>query len=215
MPRIMGTSAELITSPCPSLICPCRSSFAFKTIINAILSHFHVFFKLLHCGHGFDNVTNCGASAKLNTGPCPKMICPCWTKFTPKTMKNTRLCCFHLFLILFKCGHGGDNVRNSGDQCWVDHWPIFEINLPCQSNITFKISYTPYYAVFTSLSHYFTVAMVIKMPRMVLTSSELITGTCLRFICPCQTNFNFKMIKYAILCCFHLFFKIILLWLWW
>ena len=64
----------------------------------------------------------------------------------------------------------------------------------------------PYYAVLHVLLNYFTVAVVVKMPRIVLTSAELITGTCTRLICTCRSNFAFKMIINAILCHFHLLF---------
>ena len=56
--------------------------------------------------------------------------------------------------------------------------------------------------------NYFTLAVVVKMPRIVLTSAEPITGTCSRLICPCRPNFTFKMVINTILCCFHLFFKL-------
>ena len=58
MPRIVLTSAEPITGTCTTLICPCWPNFAFKMIINAILCHFHLFFKLFHCGRGGENATN-------------------------------------------------------------------------------------------------------------------------------------------------------------
>ena len=56
--------------------------------------------------------------------------------------------------------------------------------------------------------HYFPVAVLVKMPRIVLTNTEMNTGTCTRLICPCRSNFAFKMIINTILCRFHLFFKL-------
>ena len=66
----------------------------------------------------------------------------------------------------------------------------------------------PYYAVLHVLLNYFPVALVVKMPRIVLTSAEPITGTCKSLICPCRTNFTFKMIIHAILCRFTCTFKL-------
>jgi hypothetical protein len=65
-----------------------------------------------------------------------------------------------------------------------------------------------YYAVFTYFLYYFLVAVLVKMPRMVLTSAELSTGTCTGLICPCQSNFVFKMIIHAIICRFTSTFKL-------
>ena len=56
----------------------------------------------------------------------------------------------------------------------------------------------PYYAISLAFFNYFPVAVVVKMPRIVLTSAEPITGTCIRLICPCRSNFAFKMIIHTI-----------------
>ena len=79
------------------LICPCRTNFAFKMIINTVLCCFTCSFKLLPCGCGAQNTEKVATRAELITGTCLRLICPCRTNFAFKTIKNIILCCFHLF----------------------------------------------------------------------------------------------------------------------
>ena len=51
-------------------------------------------------------------------------------------------------------------------------------------------------------------AVVVKMLRMVLTSAELINGTCPRPICPCWPTFDFEKIINVIFRAFSILFSI-------
>jgi hypothetical protein len=95
MPRIVLTSAEPITGTCTTLICPCRSNFAFKMIIHTILCRFTYYFPVAMLV-GVPGVVL--AAAGPVAGACMGLVYPCWSNFAFKTFIDAILCRFHLFI---------------------------------------------------------------------------------------------------------------------
>ena len=63
----------------------------------------------------------------------------------------------------------------------------------------------PYYAVLHVLSNYFSVAVLVGGPGVVLAAAGLVAGACTGLVCPCRRNVAFNTFVNAILCCFHSF----------
>ena len=92
MLRILLTSFDPNTSTCTKLICQCQTNFAFNTIINNILCRFHflkIYFMVAVVVKMLGIVRN---SAEPITSTCLKLVCPCQSNFTFKTIKNALLC---------------------------------------------------------------------------------------------------------------------------
>ena len=63
----------------------------------------------------------------------------------------------------------------------------------------------PYYAVLHVLSNYFSVAVLVGGPGVVLAGAGPVAGACTGLVYPCRSNFAFKTFVNAILCRFHMF----------